>query len=402
MIPIQPTFYSVSLITEEIKQALEEGFSDVGIEGEVSNFRGSSAGHWYFTLKDDYASISGVMFRSRTYRAGFMPKDGMKVRVIGTVSVYKPRGTYQIICEAIEQAGMGEILLRLEELKNRLQREGLFNPEKKRPLPVCPTTIGVITSPSGAALRDILNVLKRRHSGIHVIVYPSAVQGSDAPGELKRQLEKANSHGKADVLILTRGGGSLEDLLPFSDEALVRTAASSKIPLISAVGHEVDWALCDFAADLRAPTPSAAAELVSSTSEELLGTASRLVSSMADSVQRRLERSRLLLDRFSPRYLGETFAALIMPHRLKTDDLLHQAELGIQGRLKQTSHALSLLEREITAGSPLAVMERGFSVVVRTKDGKVINDASLLSCPEPVHIRFFRGEADAVIQEKRP
>ncbi len=396
-----PQFYSVTRITSEIKETLEQGFTDVGIEGELSNYRPSAAGHWYFTIKDEHAAISGVMFKSKTYRVPFSPRDGMNIRVIGSVSVYEPRGTYQVICEAMEQAGSGDILLKLEELKRRLHQEGLFDLDRKRPLPKFPRTVGVITSPTGAALRDILNVLKRRHSGIHVIVYPASVQGESAAGELKRQLEKANSHGKADVLIMGRGGGSLEDLLPFSDESLVRAAASSVIPVISAVGHEVDWALCDYAADLRAPTPSAAAELVSSTAAELTATVEMLSVSMYESITRRLERSRLLLDKFSPAYLGDTFENFIRPFRLRTDDLYRQAERSITRRLTDARHAYSLLERDIQAHSPQAVLDRGFSVVTKKKDGSIVRDADTLKQGDTLHIRFARGEADAQIEEKK-
>ncbi|GHU45214.1 hypothetical protein FACS1894190_17300 [Spirochaetia bacterium] len=255
--------YSVSEITELIKQKLENGFGAVYIEGEISNCRPSSTGHLYFTLKDNAAAISAVMFKGSLRGLGFKPADGALVRVSGRISVYAQRGSYQIICETMEVAGSGDILAMLEKRKQLLAAEGLFAESRKKPLPAFPETVAVVSSPTGAAVRDIINVLGRRSSGLKVIILPAPVQGTQAAAFISRRIEQANMWKLADVLIVGRGGGSLEDLLPFSEECVVRAVAASAIPVVSAVGHEIDWALCDFAADLRAPTPSAAAELIS-------------------------------------------------------------------------------------------------------------------------------------------
>ncbi len=374
----------------------------MGIEGEISNFRPSAAGHWYFTLKDEHAQISAVMFKYRNMKTRFTPRDGMNVRAIGTVSVYEKRGIYQIICEALEEAGTGALLMKLEALKQRLFEEGLFAPEQKRPIPAFPKTVGVITSSTGAALRDILNVLKRRHSGIRVVIYPASVQGEAAAGELVSQLEEANRRKDADVLIIGRGGGSLEDLLPFSDEHLIRAVASSEIPVISAVGHEVDWALCDYAADVRSPTPSAAAEMVSSTREEIVQKITREKQSLTDFITRRLEQYRMQLEKYQPEELRERFEGLIRPYRQETDELIQQLQLQMQQRLQQAKHRLSLAEQDLRAHSPQAVLDRGFAVVRREADGQVLTSSRDCPPPQQVHITFARGSARAEIKESKP
>ncbi len=399
MIELTPQFYSVSRITSQIKGHLESQFGDVGIEGEISNFRPSAAGHWYFTLKDEHAAISAVMFKGRTFRVRFTPKDGMNVRVIGTVSVYEKRGVYQIICEAMDQAGAGDILLRLEELKRRLQEEGLFDPQRKQPIPKLPKTVGVITSSTGAALRDILNVLSRRNSGIHVVIYPALVQGDGAAEEIARQIETANRLAHADVLIVGRGGGSLEDLLPFSDERAVRAVAASSIPVISAVGHEVDWALSDFTADLRAATPSAAAELVSATREELALSVTQLRRSLAELISSRIERTRLLLQRYSPEDIRERFTQFITPRRLEADELAREIQLQMHQQLQDRRYRISLAQRELHARSPQAMLERGFSVVTRRDTGETVTDAQSCSAEDLVDITFAKGSASAKIEE---
>ncbi|HPO03165.1 MAG TPA: exodeoxyribonuclease VII large subunit, partial [Treponemataceae bacterium] len=262
----------ISEITAIIKEILEGSFPSVLLEGEISNYRPSSTGHLYFTLKDDSSSISAVMFKGRSRQLAFVPRDGMLVRAKGSISVYEARGTYQIIIDSMEQAGTGDILRLLEERKQRLAREGLFDEKRKRPIPFFPERIAVITSPTGAAVRDIVQILRRRNPAIHIVILPASVQGSEAPESLARQIETANRFAMADLIIIGRGGGSLEDLLPFSDESVVRSIAASKIPVISAVGHETDWSLSDLAADVRAPTPSAAAELASPLAEDILDT----------------------------------------------------------------------------------------------------------------------------------
>ncbi len=254
---------SVSALTALVKELLEESLPSVLVEGEISNCRPASSGHLYFTLKDKGAMLQAVMFRYRSKVTGFEPVDGALARARGNITVYAARGQYQMIVERLERAGEGDILAMLEDRKRALAAEGLFDESRKRALPRFPSRVAIVTSPTGAAIRDILNVLKRRNAGMDLVVLPTAVQGEAAAAQIASQIAAANRLSLGDVLIVGRGGGSIEDLLPFSDELVVRAIAASRIPVISAVGHEIDWALSDFAADLRAPTPSAAAELVS-------------------------------------------------------------------------------------------------------------------------------------------
>ncbi|MDR3020152.1 MAG: exodeoxyribonuclease VII large subunit, partial [Treponema sp.] len=311
---------TVSELTEHIRVCLEGSFSIVMVEGELSNCRPASSGHLYFSLKDSGAKIDAVMFKNKLRTLNFEPKDGMLLRVRGSLSVYAPRGTYSIVCEEMEIAGAGEILAMLEKRKQRLAAEGLFDVERKKPLPRFPEVVGVVSSPTGAAVRDILNILKRRASGIRVIILPAPVQGDEAAAIIAARIRQANQWRLADVLIVGRGGGSLEDLLPFSDEEVVRAAADSAIPVVSAVGHEIDWSLCDHAADLRAPTPSAAAELVSENYAAITGAIQSMAESFTEVIRARIERARLLLKPFDPRDLEYRFRAILQPRLIRFDD----------------------------------------------------------------------------------
>src|SRR5271168_2194274 len=262
--------YSVSRLNREVRVLLERGFGGLWLEAEISNFARPSSGHWYFSLKDAAAQVRCCMFRQRNMLCGFAPLDGQKILVRARIGLYEPRGEYQLIIDHMEDAGLGALKRRFEELAAKLAAEGLFAPERKRPLPKLPRRIGVITSPSGAAIHDILHVLARRLAAIPVLLYPVAVQGAAAAAEIVAALNLAGRRAECDVLILARGGGSLEDLWAFNDEALARAIAACPIPVVSGVGHEVDTTIADFAADVRAPTPSAAAEMVVPDGEEWL------------------------------------------------------------------------------------------------------------------------------------
>ncbi|HNP36340.1 MAG TPA: exodeoxyribonuclease VII large subunit, partial [Woeseiaceae bacterium] len=252
---------SVSQLNRQVKQLLDSGMARLWVEGEISNLARPASGHLYFTLKDDSAQVRAAFFRQRQRGPTIRFKNGDKVLAFGRVAIYEPRGDYQLVVEQIEPAGEGALKREFDRLKRKLQSEGLFNADTKQDLPTLPTRIGVITSPSGAAIRDVLSVLGRRFPSVPVLIYPSAVQGTDAPAQLRAALERAVKRADCDLLILTRGGGSLEDLWAFNDEALARAIFACPIPLISAVGHEVDFTIADFVADVRAPTPSGAAEL---------------------------------------------------------------------------------------------------------------------------------------------
>lgn len=392
---------TVSQLTELVKTCLEGTFGSVTVEGEISNYRPSSTGHLYFTLKDAGASISAVMFKNRLRSLSFEPADGMLVRASGSLSVYAQRGTYQIICESLEKAGVGELLLLLEERKRRLAAEGLFDEARKRPLPRFPDRIGVVSSPTGAAIRDILNVLSRRAAGADVVVLPAPVQGAEAAAVIARRIEQANEWNLADVLIVGRGGGSLEDLLPFSEEVVVRAVAASGIPVVSAVGHEVDWALSDYAADLRAPTPSAAAELVSGNRAEALDRVRELGSSIARSMEGRIERARLLTRPFAPEDLEFRFRSMLQPRLLRLDDAKEGLCDALSDRIADGRRRVELALGKLEAANPREVLERGFSIVVDERTGKVVRDAGTLEVGGALNIRMLRGSAVARTEEIR-
>ena len=388
---------TVTELTDKIRLCLEGSFSFVYVEGEISNCRPASSGHLYFSLKDSGAKIDAVMFKHKLRGLNFEPKDGMLLRVRGSLSVYAPRGTYSIVCEEMEVAGAGEILALLEKRKQRLAAEGLFDIERKKPLPRFPETVGIISSPTGAALRDILNILGRRAAGIKVIILQAPVQGDEAAEIIAKRIEQANQWQLADVLIVGRGGGSLEDLLPFSEEAVVRAVAASDIPVVSAVGHEIDWALCDFAADLRAPTPSAAAELVSENFYAIADTVQALAEGLKTVMRTRIERARLLLKPFDPQDLEYRFRAILQPRLIRLDDAKDALVSAVSERNAALRSRIALAAAVIEAGSPLAAMERGFSVVTDSS-GKIVRSAANVKAGDKLHIRPLHGEISAVVE----
>ncbi len=389
---------SVSELTSLVKELLEGSLPPVTVEGEISNCRPASSGHLYFTLKDRGAMLQAVMFRYRTRGLGFEPADGMLVRARGSVTVYAARGQYQLLVEGMERAGTGDILAMLEERKRALAAEGLFDEERKKALPRFPSRIAVVTSPTGAAIRDILNILRRRNAGLDVVILPAAVQGEEAAAQIARQIQTANRLKLGDVIIVGRGGGSIEDLLPFSDELVVRAIAESAIPVISAVGHEIDWALSDFAADLRAPTPSAAAELVSESRVALLREISQFKTELETAMRSRLDRARLLVQRFEPSAVEARLQRLIMPFARRLDDARDELVSGIKALLEDRSRRVELASRELLAASPEAVLARGFSVV-RSAEGRALRDSSSLRPGDRLEISFSRGSAAAEVLE---
>jgi len=390
---------TVSELTELIRCRLEEGFPSVTVEGELSNCRPASSGHLYFSLKDAGAKIDAVMFKNRLRSLTFEPKDGMLLRVRGSLSVYAPRGSYSIVCEEMEVAGSGDILAMLEERKRRLAAQGLFDDSRKKELPRFPATIGVVSSPTGAALRDILNILERRAAGVRVIVLPSPVQGSGAAEIIARRIEQANQWKLADVLIVGRGGGSLEDLLPFSEEVVVRAVAESEIPVVSAVGHEIDWALCDFAADVRAPTPSAAAELASGERAAIRDTIIAMAEDFADVIRNRLERARLLLRPFSAEDLEYRFRAILQPRLIRFDDAKEALVANLAILVEDRRKRLALAVTAIEARSPQAIMERGFSMVINTRTKKVVRQSGDARPGDRLEIRPLKGTLTAITEE---
>ena len=390
------TTFSVSELTAYIKTSLEACFQSIIIEGEISNFKPSSSGHYYFTLKDEGASISAVLFKGKARYLDFIPKDGMTVRVKGSISVYAQRGAYQIVVDTMELAGTGDILKAIEELKRKLAAEGLFDQAKKRPLPRFPRTIGVITSPNGAALQDILNITQRRNNSISIVILPCIVQGNDAPPTIIRQIEAANKFDIADVLIVGRGGGSLEDLLPFSDEGVVRAVAASRIPIVSAVGHEIDTALSDYAADLRAPTPSAAAELVTPLKEDTYEFLQNSTAEMYELLMNRIAHGRLLLQSFSLEAMELHLRKMLSPLVQRFDSARDTLCGEMKTRIAEAQNRLVLAEHKLESANPQKILDRGFAIVRDKKTGKIIRNAEEVSANTVLAIRLAKGSVEAV------
>ena len=393
------SFLTVSEITRQIKAALEQNFQQVRIKGELSNVRAASSGHLYFTLKDDDAVISAVMFRGRQRNLRFVPSDGLLVIASGNISVYNKRGTYQIICERLELAGEGNILAMLEERKRKLAAEGLFETERKREIPFFPAKIAVVTSPTGAAIRDILQVIRRRNAGIDVVVLPAPVQGKEAGPAIAAQIRRANMFYLGEVIIIGRGGGSLEDLLPFSEEEVVRAVADSEIPVISAVGHEIDTALSDLAADVRAPTPSAAAELVTARREDLISRISAAHRTLEQAATRRLERVRMLLNQFAPEQMERNFLYILQPYLLRLDDCKEGLLRGMKESVTEQRHRIQLLTQRLEDASPRGILEKGYAIVRDCQKGTLIRTANQTAADRELHVQFLRDSLTARVKE---
>lgn len=375
MTPVKGRSYKVSEITALIKELLEGEFFAVSIEGEISNFKISSTGHYYFTLKDSSASISGVIFNRSLGSIGYIPRDGDLVKVTGNVNVYARSGSYQIVCSRVEKSGEGDILAELEKRKQRLAAEGLFDSARKKAIPLYPKKIGLVTSPSGAAIKDIFRVLKRRNNTIDIVVLPAPVQGDEAAALIASQIRRANMFRLCDVLLVTRGGGAPEDLLPFSDEEVVRAVAASEIPVISAVGHEIDVVLSDFAADLRAPTPSAAAEIVSRETGSLL---ERIRTAGAE-----LERN---------------FTRIFDNCAMRLDNAREDNLRTVKDVVTARKHRFQLLSGEFRASSPEAILKKGYAAVYNRTKGKQAVSSALSAAGDELVIHFADGVTEAIVK----
>ena len=350
---------TVSELAQQLRSVLEERFPAVWVEGEISNFKVYGSGHAYFTLKDEGAQIRAVLFRNRTRRIRFEPKDGLHVLAFGSLEVYAQRGEYQLVVELLEPRGLGALQLAFEQLKTRLTAEGLFDARRKRPLPRFPRKIGIVTSPSGAAIRDMLRVIGRRFAGLSIVVAPARVQGDGAASEIAQGVADLNALGDVDVIIVGRGGGSLEDLWAFNDETLARAIAGSKAPVISAVGHEVDFTIADFVADLRAPTPSAAAELVVREKQALVETVRDLGARLDRAITRRLDRERARLAALAERRVLSDPARPLRDHQRRVDDATARLLRGSHARLREMVHHFELATASLRRSSPVARVARG-------------------------------------------
>lgn len=392
---------TVSQLNRQVKTLLEQGIARLWIEGEISNIAKPASGHLYFTLKDKNAQIRAAFFRQRQRGPTIGLKNGDQVLVYGLVSLYEPRGDYQLIVEQVEPEGEGALKRQFEVLKKMLAAEGLFDEDRKKPLPDLPRRIGVITSPSGAAIRDILSVLGRRFPSIPVIIYPAAVQGEAAPAELAAALRLAVDRNECDVLIIGRGGGSLEDLWAFNDEGLARAIATSTIPIVSAVGHEVDFTIADFVADVRAATPSGAAELVVPDRSDWLRTVNSFAARIARLGQRALEDRAQTLDWLARRLAQGSPGAMLQRSAARLDNLRQRLRSGATVALTQNSHRLELAMRGLNAVSPLATLDRGYAIVEDAVTGKVLLSSLDAKPGNDIRARLAKGEIIATVKSSR-
>lgn len=392
---------SVSDINKYIKDIVSRDIilSNLWVRGELSNFKNHSSGHLYFTIKDDKSLLKCVMFRSQAMALKFVPKDGMKVIIRGYISIYERDGQYQLYAEEMQPDGLGSLHIAFEQLKQRLQAEGLFDISKKKALPYLPETIGVVTSSTGSVIRDIINVLSRRFYNVHLILYPVQVQGEQAAGQIARAIERFNKLKCADVIILARGGGSLEELWAFNEEIVARSIYKSDIPIVSAVGHETDFTIADFAADLRAPTPSAAAELVIpdkvSVKDKLAGLDSRLRNALRRKIS--LERSRY--NRISSSTALRQPYNRIYQEKLRLDMQQKLLIKAFESSLKKQRSQLSLLAGKLNALSPLDALARGYSIVRHKETGGLVKSVEQVTQGGRVVISVTDGDLECTVDE---
>lgn len=362
----------------------------VSVKGEISNFTNHRSGHLYFSLKDEGGLVRSVMFRSAASKLAFVPEDGMKVIAKGTVSSFVRDGQYQLYVTSMEPDGIGTLYLKFEQLKKKLQAEGLFDESRKKPIPKIPTAIGVITSPTGAAIRDIVQILGRRFPFARVYLYPALVQGPDAPESLCKGIRFFEKHGGVDTVIIGRGGGSMEDLWAFNDETLARVIAACRLPVISAVGHEVDFTICDFVADKRAPTPSAAAELAVPETAELMHKIDNIVGRTQLLLSRSIERRRQTVRLLSERRIFTQPERMLDDRRMALDAISDALTRNTEQKLASSRSRMELLAGRINALSPLAVFMRGYAMA-EAESGKIVSSVTEVSNGDPLRVRLKDG-----------
>jgi exodeoxyribonuclease VII large subunit len=443
--PPERRIWKVRDLVASVRTYIERDFSDAWVEGEISNFRAPDSGHLYFTLKDGNAQIRVVMFRSSARLLRFRPADGLQVVARGRVTIYEDRGELQISAEYLEPKGAGSLQLAFEQLKTKLEAEGLFAAERKKPIPALPSRIGIVTSPQAAALRDILNVIERRHHSVNLVIFPAQVQGDAAASEVAAGVRYFNQKKNVDVILIARGGGSAEDLAAFNNEGLARTVAASEIPVISAVGHETDFTITDFVADLRAPTPSAAAELVIRSRQEIQDQAASLHERLSRAMRYRLLMGRQALTELAQHGAFARMMEVIHQRQQRLDDLTHRLELaerqqiermrrqwesisssirhydlrlvlsGMRKELESGTNALvaimrnvllqhrvrsERLETALASLSPLASLDRGYALVFDAQ-GNLLKDAERVDIDDEISIRLARGQLAANITRKQ-
>lgn len=391
--------YTVSQLTREIKALLEDSFATVWIEGEISNFKRHSSGHMYFSLKDSDNLLRAVLFKNVNQGIKFEPKDGMQAVCFGRITVYGRSGQYQINILKIEPKGAGALQLAFEQLKARLKKEGLFEQQHKKTIPFLPQRIGVVTSPTGAAFRDILHVLNRRFANLEVILNPVKVQGEGSSEEVARAIDEFNSFAKVDVLIVSRGGGSFEDLWAFNEEVLARAIYRSKIPVISAVGHEIDYTISDLVADLRAPTPSAAAEVVIKHKQELLGKIESFASRIQLAASNAITSWQQKLESIKERYAFKSSADLIEQYQQRVDDITLTLDLNVKHLIERYQERFKGLIGKLHALSPVGILSRGYSITVTLADEKIIKTTHSVALGVRIRTRLAKGEVISRIEE---
>jgi len=394
--PVASSILTVSELTRRIKGVLERGFTNVAVQGEISNFKQHSSGHLYFTLKDEQAQIQAVLWRSRAMNLFFTPQDGMKVVAHGNITVYEVRGVYQIDVVRLQPLGVGELQLAFERLKQRLATEGLFDADHKKPIPEYPERIGIVTSPTGAAIRDIVNIISRRFPSVELILYPVKVQGVGSAEEIAAAIEDFNKFGKVDVIIVGRGGGSLEDLWAFNEEIVARAIFNSRIPIVSAVGHEIDFTIADFVADLRAPTPSAAAELVVPNGSELIGILRNFYYNSEQIVSDKLSSERDNIRALLGSYSFNRPFDLVRQQSQRVDDLRQTLARTMTHRFNLVQQHTLSLDQRMASVNPELILKRGYAIVMR--DGESVGSANKLHRDDVVHVRFHDGKVPAKIQ----
>ncbi len=393
--------YSVSELTREARMLMESAFPAVWVEGEISNFLAHSSGHMYFSLKDESAVLKCAMFKTENQQLKFSPKDGMKVLCSGRVSIYDKKGEYQLYVQAMEPKGLGALQLAFQQLKEKLQKEGLFDQAHKKPIPFLPRRIGVVTSPTGAAIRDILNISRRRFQNIELIINPVRVQGEGAALEVSGAIKEFNEYGKIDVIIVARGGGSLEDLWSFNEEIVARAIYNSRIPVISGVGHEVDFTIADFVADVRAPTPSAAAELVIPEKEKLLSTIETAYMRLTNAFLHKINMLKQRFKQLKGSYILKQPLNLVLQMKQRIDDLTHDLAIRTNHIIELNKETFNTLLEKLSVLSPLAVLSRGYSITFKLPDGKVIKDAKILNDGDKIETRLHKGTIVSVVEKAK-
>ena len=391
---------TVSQLTRKIKRNLEDSFTDLWVSGEISNYIHHSSGHHYFTIKDEGSELPCAMWRSTAAGVKVALRNGMSVIAHGDITVYEPRGRYQFIIRWVIDQGVGNLELKFRELKDRLQREGLFSAEYKKPIPRFPTSIGLVTSKTGAAVRDMINVLRRRMPSCRIVLCPVAVQGEAAADDIARGIRLCNTYGELDLLIVGRGGGSLEDLWAFNEEVVARAIFESEIPIISAVGHEVDFSIADFTADLRAPTPSAAAELAVPDHYELMSDVDGYRTRLTNSVKSRVGYLRDALEGLASSYVFKRPERIFEGHRQRVDELSAAMSRAMDWRMERLKTRFNNLESRLMTLSPREILKRGYAICRTHPDGTVVRSVDNVMVDDMISVELAEGAILSRVEDK--